>query len=45
MQKQRGLEFGLNIPQGWRGGNLPLEEENDPVKQYIFSKKLNIGYS
>ncbi|MFZ0897212.1 MAG: hypothetical protein WAZ77_22140 [Candidatus Nitrosopolaris sp.] len=38
MRKQHELEFGLTIPQGWRGGDLPLEEENDPVKQYEFSK-------
>ncbi len=31
------LLFGLTIPQGWRGGDLPLEEENDPIKQYEFS--------
>jgi F420-dependent oxidoreductase-like protein len=50
MQKQHGLEFGLTIPQGWRGGNLSLEEENDPVKQYEFSKSIsviadNIGFN
>jgi F420-dependent oxidoreductase-like protein len=32
------LQFGLAIPQGWRGGDLPLEEENNPIKQYEFSK-------
>jgi hypothetical protein len=32
------LEFGMTIPQGWRGGDLPLEEENNAVKQYEFSK-------
>jgi hypothetical protein len=35
------LEFRLAIPQGWRGGNLPLEEENNPVKQYEFSKSIS----
>jgi alkanesulfonate monooxygenase SsuD/methylene tetrahydromethanopterin reductase-like flavin-dependent oxidoreductase (luciferase family) len=35
-----GLQFGLSIPQGWRGGDLPLEEENNPVKQYEFSKTI-----
>jgi hypothetical protein len=25
------IKFGLAIPQGWRGGDFPLEEENDPV--------------
>ena len=24
------IKFGLAIPQGWRGGDLPLEEENIP---------------
>ena len=42
MRKQHELEFGLTIPQGWRGGDLPLEEENDPVKQYEFSKSISI---
>jgi alkanesulfonate monooxygenase SsuD/methylene tetrahydromethanopterin reductase-like flavin-dependent oxidoreductase (luciferase family) len=42
MQKQHELEFGLTIPQGWRGGDLLLEEENDPVKQYEFSKSISI---
>ena len=36
------LEFGLTIPQGWRGGDLPLEEENNPVKQYEFSKSISV---
>ena len=42
MQKQRELEFGLTIPQGWRGGDLPLEKENDPIKQYEFSKSISV---
>jgi F420-dependent oxidoreductase-like protein len=42
MQKHHELEFGLSIPQGWRGGDLPLEEENDPVKQYEFSKSMSV---
>ena len=37
-----GLEFGLTIPQGWRGGDLPLEEENNPVKQYEFPKLISV---
>jgi F420-dependent oxidoreductase-like protein len=37
------LEFGLTIPQGWRGGDLPLEEENDPIKQYEFSKSISVS--
>ena len=24
--KNNNLQFGLTIPQGWRGGDLPLEE-------------------
>jgi F420-dependent oxidoreductase-like protein len=47
---KKELQFGLTIPQGWRGGDLPLEEENDPVKQYEFSKSIsvtadNLGFS
>jgi F420-dependent oxidoreductase-like protein len=43
------LQFGLTIPQGWRGGDLPLEEENNAVKQYEFSKNIvktadNLGF-
>ena len=34
------IKFGLAIPQGWRGGDFPLEEENDPVNQYEFSKSI-----
>jgi F420-dependent oxidoreductase-like protein len=34
------LQFGLSIPQGWRGGDLPLEQENNPVKQFEFSKTI-----
>jgi F420-dependent oxidoreductase-like protein len=37
------LQFGLTIPQGWRGGDLPLEQENNPVKQYEFSKSIAIA--
>jgi alkanesulfonate monooxygenase SsuD/methylene tetrahydromethanopterin reductase-like flavin-dependent oxidoreductase (luciferase family) len=39
MQKDE-FEFELTIPQGWRGGDLPLEEENNPVKQY--SKLISV---
>jgi F420-dependent oxidoreductase-like protein len=42
MKKENELEFGLTIPQGWRGGDLPLEEENNPVKQYEFSKSMSV---
>jgi F420-dependent oxidoreductase-like protein len=41
-EKHGNLQFGLTIPQGWRGGDLPLEEENNPVKQYEFSKSVAI---
>jgi F420-dependent oxidoreductase-like protein len=34
------IKFGLAIPQGWRAGDLPLEEENNPIKQYEFSKSI-----
>jgi F420-dependent oxidoreductase-like protein len=34
------VQFGLAIPQGWRGGDLPLEEENNPINQYAFSKSI-----
>ena len=34
------IKFGLVIPQGWPGGNLPLEEENNPICQYEFSKSI-----
>src|SRR5918996_1144409 len=42
-EKQNNLQFGLTIPQGWRGGDLPLEEENNPAKQYEFSKSVAIA--
>ena len=34
------IKFGLAIPQGWRKGDLPLDEENNPIKQYEFSKSI-----
>ena len=37
------MQFGLTIPQGWRGGDLPLEQENNPAKQYEFSKSIAIA--
>src|SRR5918994_126172 len=40
---QSKIEFGLAIPQGWRGGDLPLQQENNPVKQYEFSKSISIA--
>ena len=42
MHKDNELQFGLTIPQGWRGGDLPLEEENNPLKQYEFSKSVAV---
>jgi F420-dependent oxidoreductase-like protein len=36
------VQFGLTIPQGWRGGDLPLQQKNDPVKQYEFSKSISV---
>jgi hypothetical protein len=36
------VQFGLAIPQGWRRGDLPLEEENNPISQYQFSKSIAI---
>lgn len=38
--KESQVQFGLTIPQGWRGGDLPLQAENNPVKQYEFSKSI-----
>jgi F420-dependent oxidoreductase-like protein len=38
--KNGKLQFGLTIPQGWRGGDLYLEEENNPIKQFEFSKSI-----
>ncbi|TLX86203.1 MAG: TIGR03560 family F420-dependent LLM class oxidoreductase, partial [Thaumarchaeota archaeon] len=43
------IQFGLTIPQGWRGGDLHLEQENNPVKQFAFSKEIattadNLGF-
>ena len=37
------VQFGLAIPQGWRGGDLPLQQENNPTKQYEFSKSISIA--
>lgn len=36
------IKFGLAIPQGWRGGDLLLEKEKSPIKQYEFSKSIAI---
>ena len=43
MNQNSRIEFGLAIPQGWRGGDLLLQQENDPVKQYKFSKSISIA--
>jgi F420-dependent oxidoreductase-like protein len=40
--KNNKIQFGLTIPQGWRGGDLPLEDENNPVKQFAYSKEIAI---
>jgi alkanesulfonate monooxygenase SsuD/methylene tetrahydromethanopterin reductase-like flavin-dependent oxidoreductase (luciferase family) len=37
------MKFGLAITQGWRGGDLPLEKENNPICQYEFSKSIAIA--
>ena len=36
------VRFGLAIPQGCRGGDFSLEQENNPIKQYEFSKSVAI---
>ena len=41
-EKNGKLQFGLTIPQGWRGGDLDLEEENNAIKQFEFSKSIVI---
>jgi F420-dependent oxidoreductase-like protein len=40
IQNGKELQFGLLIPQGWRGRDLPIEQENNPIKQYEFSKTI-----
>jgi hypothetical protein len=35
------IKFVLAIPQGWRGGDLPLEEENNPIKLYYYAKSYS----
>jgi F420-dependent oxidoreductase-like protein len=34
------IQFRLAIPQGWGRGDLPLEEENNPISRYQFSKSI-----
>ena len=34
------IQFGLAIPQGWRRGDLLLDQENNPVIQYEFAKSV-----
>ena len=41
-EKNNKIQFGLTIHQGWRGGDLPLEQENNPVKQFAFSRGIAI---
>lgn len=36
------VQFGLGIPQGWAGGDLPLWQGNNQLKQYEFSKSPSI---
>jgi F420-dependent oxidoreductase-like protein len=40
VQKENKIQFGLSVPQGWRSGELPLNDEKNPVKQYEFSKTI-----
>jgi hypothetical protein len=47
-EKNNKIQFGLSLPQCWRGGDLPLEEENNAIKQFVFSKDkiittINLG--
>jgi len=38
-EKNNNLQFGLTISQGWRGGDLPLEEDEtkwDPIWHFPF---------
>jgi hypothetical protein len=35
------IKFGLTIPQGWRRGDPPSDQENNPVSQYEFSKRYS----
>ncbi len=49
VQNSNRLQFGLSIPQGWRGGDLPMGNENNPVQQHEFSKTIatladNLGF-
>jgi len=41
-EKNGKLQFGLTIPQGWRGGDHGLKEENNPIKKFEFSKSIVI---
>ena len=38
------IKFGLTIPQGWRRGDPPSDQENNPVSQYEFSKRYSSWY-
>ncbi len=37
---QKKIQFGLTIPQGWRAGDLPPENEVNPSKQYEYSRSI-----
>lgn len=41
-EKNDKIQFGLTIPQRWRGGDLLLDEENNLVNQFAFSKEIAI---
>jgi F420-dependent oxidoreductase-like protein len=37
---KKKIQFGLTIPQGWRAGDLPSEDEGKPAKQYEYSRSI-----
>ncbi|MDQ4073770.1 MAG: LLM class flavin-dependent oxidoreductase [Thermoproteota archaeon] len=37
---QKKIQFGLTIPQGWRSGDLPSENEDKPARQYEYSRSI-----
>lgn len=39
-QDNNKIQFGLSIPQGWRAWDLPIDLENNPTKQYQFSRSI-----
>ena len=42
LEKNGRLQFGLTIPQGWRGGDLSLEQQNNPIEQFEFSRSITM---